>query len=78
MSRTQSIRAVAADARLSQATRGRMTIDDLVVAFKDGPSQRTAVDRFSLAVEPGEFVCVLGPSGCGKSTVLNVIAGFIT
>jgi NitT/TauT family transport system ATP-binding protein len=31
-----------------------------------------------LAVEPGEFVCVLGPSGCGKSTVLNVIAGFIT
>jgi NitT/TauT family transport system ATP-binding protein len=78
MSRTQSIRAVAADARLSQATRGRMTIDDLVVAFKDGPSQRTAVDRFSLAVEPGEFVCVLGPSGCGKSTVLDVIAGFIT
>jgi NitT/TauT family transport system ATP-binding protein len=78
MSRTQSIRAVAADARLSQATRGRITIDDLVVAFKDGPLQRTAVDRFSLAVEPGEFVCVLGPSGCGKSTVLNVIAGFIT
>jgi NitT/TauT family transport system ATP-binding protein len=77
MSRVQSIRAVATDVRPVQATRGHVTIDDLVVAFGDGPSERTAVARFSLAVEPGEFVCVLGPSGCGKSTVLNVIAGFI-
>jgi ABC-type nitrate/sulfonate/bicarbonate transport system ATPase subunit len=37
----------------------------------------TAVDRLSLAIDPGEFVCVVGPSGHGKSTVLNLIAGFI-
>jgi NitT/TauT family transport system ATP-binding protein len=37
----------------------------------------TAVDRLSLTIDPGEFVCVLGPSGQGKSTVLNLIAGFI-
>jgi len=77
MSRVQSIRAAASDCRPAQATRGRVTIDDLAVAFGDGPSERTAVGHFSLAVEPGEFVCLLGPSGCGKSTVLNVIAGFI-
>ncbi|MEU1280466.1 ABC transporter ATP-binding protein [Streptomyces sp. NPDC005805] len=34
-----------------------------------------AVDRFSLTVEPGEFLVLLGPSGCGKSTVLRMIAG---
>ncbi|MFF1834012.1 ABC transporter ATP-binding protein [Streptomyces sp. NPDC058231] len=34
-----------------------------------------AVDRFSLSIEPGEFLVLLGPSGCGKSTVLRMIAG---
>jgi iron complex transport system ATP-binding protein len=29
----------------------------------------------SLAVEPGELVCVLGPNGAGKSTLLRVLAG---
>ncbi|MFB7220295.1 ABC transporter ATP-binding protein [Streptomyces sp. NPDC056227] len=39
-----------------------------------GRAQR-AVDRFSLSIDPGEFVVLLGPSGCGKSTVLRMIAG---
>ena len=30
----------------------------------------------SLAIEHGEFFCLLGPSGCGKTTVLNLLAGF--
>ena len=34
-----------------------------------------AVERFNLAIEPGQFVTLLGPSGCGKSTTLNMIAG---
>lgn len=34
-----------------------------------------AVDRFTLRVEPGEFVVLLGPSGCGKTTTLRMIAG---
>ena len=36
-----------------------------------------SVDSISLAVEHGEFVCLLGPSGCGKTTTLRMIAGFI-
>ena len=36
-----------------------------------------AVDRLSLEVEEGEFVCLLGASGCGKTTMLNMFAGFI-
>ena len=35
------------------------------------------VDGISLAVEKGEFICLLGPSGCGKTTTLRMIAGFI-
>jgi putrescine transport system ATP-binding protein len=35
-----------------------------------------AVDAVTLALEPGEFFCLLGPSGCGKSTLLRLIAGF--
>jgi iron(III) transport system ATP-binding protein len=35
----------------------------------------TALDRISLDVNEGEFVCFLGPSGCGKTTLLRAIAG---
>ena len=34
-----------------------------------------AVEDFSLAIEPGEFVTLLGPSGCGKTTTLRMVAG---
>ena len=43
----------------------------------DGRQPIVAIDRFDLAVDDGEFVCLLGPSGCGKSTLLNIVAGFV-
>ncbi|MFH6786818.1 MULTISPECIES: ABC transporter ATP-binding protein [Methylobacterium] len=36
-----------------------------------------AVEDFTLAVSPGEFISFLGPSGCGKTTTLQMIAGFL-
>ena len=52
---------------------GRVEIRDLSVRF----GAHAALEDFCLAIEPGEFVCLLGPSGCGKSTVLNAVAGFV-
>lgn len=50
-----------------------LALDGVTRRFQDdGPA---VLDRVSLHVEPGEFVCLLGASGCGKSTLLSLIAG---
>lgn len=35
----------------------------------------TALEKFSLEINSGEFMVLLGPSGCGKTTVLRCVAG---
>ncbi len=43
--------------------------------FSTTRNKTLALDRMSLEVREGEFVCIVGPSGCGKSTLLNIVAG---
>lgn len=59
------------------AGRPILGIDDVVMEYasRDGPV--TALERVSLAIVEGDFVCVVGPSGCGKTTLLRIIAGFV-
>ena len=43
-------------------------IRDLWMSFpgKTGGDPTHVLERVSLSVQPGEFVCIVGPSGCGK------------
>jgi len=50
-------------------------LTDVSKAYRTGGSDQLAVDRVSLTVSDGEFVCIIGASGCGKSTLLNLVAG---
>lgn len=43
--------------------------------YGNGKRAVSALDRVSLDVGMGEFLCLVGVSGCGKSTLLNMIAG---
>ena len=53
----------------------RLAIANVSKTFVTRGGPVHALDRVSLQVAEGEFVCLLGPSGCGKSTLLNMIAG---
>jgi len=54
---------------------GRMEFEDVTFTYpgKGVP----AVDRFSLAIEPGECVAFVGESGGGKSTLIQLAIGFL-
>jgi NitT/TauT family transport system ATP-binding protein len=53
----------------------KLAIEDVSKSFQTGTGKVLALDRVSLQVNEGEFVCLVGPSGCGKTTLLNIIAG---
>src|SRR2546426_11636930 len=53
----------------------KLAIEDVSKTFQSASGSVLALDRVSLNVAEGEFVCLVGASGCGKSTLLNIIAG---
>lgn len=50
-----------------------LRIQDLHVTRNGAP--RAALERFSLALEPGETVVLLGETGCGKEALMRVLGG---
>src|SRR6266849_9192217 len=53
----------------------KLAIENVSKSFKSATGLVQALDRVSLQVAEGEFVCIVGASGCGKSTLLSIIAG---
>jgi peptide/nickel transport system ATP-binding protein len=55
-----------------------LEVDDLAVEYLTNAGVVRAVDRVSLAIEPGEFLGIVGESGCGKSTLLFAVAQLLS
>ena len=70
-----TIRAPATPAHLPRPPRGRIVFDGVSFDYPTRPGQ-SALEGFSLTVEPGETVALVGPSGAGKTTVLQLLLRF--
>ena len=62
------------DRRPVEAMQGGVCFEQVSFAY-DG-AQESAVNGFSLDVEPGECIALVGPSGAGKSTLIQLLIGF--
>ena len=61
--------------RPHRTTQPMVVLDEVTKLYGRGARAVLALDRISLQVHPGEFVCLVGASGCGKSTLLSLVAG---
>lgn len=54
-----------------------VTVEGLSKVYpgKKNAPDTTIFEGVNVAINKGEFVCIIGHSGCGKSTILNVLAG---
>ena len=60
---------------LPEPARGAVRFEGVRFHYPSRP-ERSALDRFDLAVAPGERVAIVGPSGAGKTTVFQLLLRF--
>lgn len=70
-----SIRAPADPVPLPSPASGTVTFEDVTFHYPSRPAM-PALDRLSLAIEPGERLALVGPSGAGKTTVFQLLLRF--
>ncbi|MEA2994287.1 MAG: nitrate/nitrite transport system ATP-binding protein [Alphaproteobacteria bacterium] len=52
-----------------------ISIEGIAKRYPAPGGTTTIFENLWLAIDRGEFTCVIGHSGCGKTTVLNILAG---
>ena len=53
-----------------------LVLDHVSKTFNPGTvNSKTALDRLSLHVLPGDFITIIGSNGAGKSTLFNAVCG---
>ena len=52
-----------------------ISIEGIAKCYPAPGGTTTVFENLWLAMQRGEFTCVIGHSGCGKTTVLNILAG---
>ncbi len=60
---------------LPKPTKGVVSFAEVSFRYPTRPDA-LALDRFDVAVAPGETVAIVGPSGAGKTTVFNLLLRF--
>ena len=60
---------------LPKPVQGNVRFEEVSFRYPTRPDS-LALDRFELAVVPGETVAIVGPSGAGKTTVFNLLLRF--
>jgi bicarbonate transport system ATP-binding protein len=53
-----------------------LLIENVAKSYPTRNGDYTVLQDVNLAVDRGEFICVIGHSGCGKSTLLSMVSGF--
>jgi NitT/TauT family transport system ATP-binding protein/taurine transport system ATP-binding protein len=59
------------------STRPLLEVEDVTLEYSGRDGRVVALDRVTLAIREGDFVCLVGPSGCGKTSLLRIVAGFV-
>ena len=75
LNETPQIQAPAAPTPLPESAEGRVAFEHVTFHYPARPD-RSALEDFSLTVEPGETVALVGPSGAGKTTVFQLLLRF--
>jgi iron complex transport system ATP-binding protein len=53
----------------------KLSVSDLVIGYQVKGISKATLKALTLAIQGGEFICLLGPNGTGKSTLIRTLAG---